>query len=285
MTRPPHTCSKHPEPVRACYASCRCRCYGCTAANSDAERQRTKQIAYGRWEPYVDAEPVRQHVRDLMAPKVGSTRGMGWKRIAEISGVPNSTLWKLLYGDEKRGRAPSKRCRHETAAKLLAVEEDLADGATVPSGPTLRKLQDMVEGGFAKAELGRYLTGNPGTRSLQIATRRYVTAGHAEAVHELHRRWKAGEIIPRGRHSRHEYGPPSPFPATPAPSRCVDCGDEPWHGGLRCEPCYFEHANPGATPTGCGTDAGYTAHRRRGEVPCQRCRDAHAQAHRLRQTA
>lgn len=241
MSRPKHTCVKHPYPARVCYVQCRCRCYACTAANSDAERHRAKQQAYGRWQPYVDAEPAREHVRSLMAPKVGSTRGMGWKRIADAAGVPRSTLWKLLYGDPKRGREPSKRCRPETAEKLLAVREDLADGASVPAGPTRRMLDAMVEGGFAKAELGRYLTGNPGAKSLQVATRRMVSVKHAEQVHELHRRWQAGEIIPRGRWNRHEYGPPSPFPATPAPPACEDCGGEPWLGGRWCWGHYQAH--------------------------------------------
>ena len=37
------------------------------------------------------------------------------------------------------------------------------------------------------------------------------------------------------------------------------------------------------TPTGCGTDAGYTAHRRAGETPCQACREAHTAANASRQ--
>ena len=35
-------------------------------------RNRVRQIAYGRWQPYVDAEPARQHVQALQANGIAS---------------------------------------------------------------------------------------------------------------------------------------------------------------------------------------------------------------------
>jgi hypothetical protein len=279
-----HRCDKnhrgaHGQGTHSCYSLCGCRCWDCCAARSEYERQRRKANAYGR-SLTVDAEPVRQHVRNLMCDgKRGAHhKGVGLKRIVKVSGVAQGTLWKLMYGAPDRD-GPSKKVRRVTAEKLLAVTpDDMADGATVPSGPTRRKLDEMVAGGFAKAELGRYLTGNVATKSLQVATARRVTVGTARKVDDLHARWKAGEIVPRGRSSRHEFGPPSPFPQTVSKGwvRCEECGGPPLAGGRWCLPCFQARAVP-RPRTGCGTDAGYTAHRRRGERPCAECRFAHSQ--------
>lgn len=235
-----------PEPYQyehgthACYTIDGCRCLPCRSAHTTYETKRVRDNAYRR-PRQVAAEPVRAHVRSLMAPRKGSSRGMGWKRIAETAGVPTGTVWKLLYGVPSEGRPPSRRVRVSTADALLAVTEDLADGATVPAKPTRKMLDAMVAGGFCKAELGRYVTGNPAAKSLQVATSRYVQVGTAEAVNELHRRWQAGEIVPRGKRSRHEHGPPSPFPATPGPPACEDCGADPWLGGRWCWDHYQQH--------------------------------------------
>lgn len=39
------------------------------------------------------------------------------------------------------------------------------------------------------------------------------------------------------------------------------------------------------TSSYCGTDTGYTYHRRNGEPTCQRCRDAHTRAEKAREAA
>lgn len=242
----PHTCQRDHKPSSTCYVGCKCRCDDCRAAIAANERRRTRAKAYGTFQPYVDAEPVRLHVRALMAPKVGSTAGMGWKRIAEVAGVPSGVMTKLLYGDATRGMPPSRRITRANAEKILGVEMLLADGATVQAGPTRRKLNAMIEGGFTKAELGRYITGDVRTRSLQIVPtgRGRTTVATARKVEKLYRDWKAGRIIPRGRTSRWQYGPPSPVPATPGVQtspvvgivneRCEHCGNKSLAGGRWC---------------------------------------------------
>ena len=55
---------------------------------------------------------------------------------------------------------------------------------------------------------------------------------------------------------------------------CWDCGAPSLAGGLRCLPCFLIVAEP--VRGGCGTNAGYTKHRRSNQVPCQACREAHA---------
>lgn len=136
--------------TRVKYVIDKCHCTPCKQANRDAENHRYRQQAYGRWEPYVDAEPARTHVRMLM------DYGYGWKRIAEMAGVGRGTVEKLLYGARHRGMQPSKGIRPETAAKLLAVRPDrerLGGAVKVDATGTRRRLQALVAAGWPQSQL------------------------------------------------------------------------------------------------------------------------------------
>ncbi|MFH9574267.1 hypothetical protein ACH4MG_27465 [Streptomyces sp. NPDC017454] len=129
-----------------------CRCLPCRVAASAYDRNRRRAIAYGRWQPFVDAEPVRQHVRAL------GEFGIGWMRLARLAGVSTGGLSKLLYGDRPRGLAPTKRVRPETALKILAVEpvlENLGDRTAIDGTGTRRRLQALVCAGWPQSELAR----------------------------------------------------------------------------------------------------------------------------------
>lgn len=132
-----------------------CRCRLCTDAANEYGRNMRRQQAYGRWQPYVDAQPARDHVTTLRAA------GMGPKRIAEVSGVPHGSLAKLLYGDKKRGLAPSKRIRPETEAKLLAVTPDPYPGGVVDGTGTRRRLRALVALGHTQSYLAQRLGRTP----------------------------------------------------------------------------------------------------------------------------
>lgn len=132
-----------------------CKCDACRKADRDYVNTRSRLIAYGRWQPYVDAEPVRQHVRMLMS------YGIGLQRVRALAGIPNGTMSKLLYGDGRRGLQPSKRVRTETAEKILAVRASLdavAPSALIDGTGTRRRLQALVAVGWPQIELAR-LTG------------------------------------------------------------------------------------------------------------------------------
>lgn len=131
-----------------------CKCGPCTATNRRYVARRARLIAYGQWQPYVDAEPVRQHIAQLRAA------GLGWRRIAQLSGVPNGSVSKLLYGDARRGMAPSKRVRPATAAAILAIRADLdVLGATVlvDATGTHRRMQALAATGWSFARLSARL--------------------------------------------------------------------------------------------------------------------------------
>lgn len=144
--------------TRTKYVHDKCRCDSCIEANRIAAEISRRQRLYGV-PAYIDAQPARDHVRHLGA------QGMGWKRVARAAGLSPSTVWKLLYGDPKRGREPNKRIRSATADALLSVELDLAGGAKVPSQGTRRRLQALVTIGYSQTFLaGRLgmLVGNLG---------------------------------------------------------------------------------------------------------------------------
>lgn len=171
------------------YVTEKCRCLHCKRANRDRNRRwaRTKAMAaLGMADPlWVDAEPVRRHVRSLMAA------GMGVPRIQQTSGVSKGVLTRLVYGAPGRGEAPSRKIRPGNAAKLLALrvprpaDSALADSALVDATGTRRRLQALVAVGWSGAELMRRI-GVIGTDFPKLAHRDRVLARTERAVRALY---------------------------------------------------------------------------------------------------
>lgn len=118
-----------------------CRCAACGEARRRYNARRELLILTGRWEPLVDAQPVRDHVRSLMAA------GLGWKRAADLAGLSRTVVKRLLYGHQIGGQGPSKKVRRATSVALLAVRADLdtlAAGANVDSAGIRRRAQALA---------------------------------------------------------------------------------------------------------------------------------------------
>lgn len=128
-----------------------CKCGPCRKVSRDYTSTRTRLIAYGRWQPYVDAEPVRAHIRML------STFGIGIQRTRVLAGMSNGSLCRLLYGrGEQRGQ--SRRIRTQTADRILAIRPSLdlaAPSALVDNTGTRRRLQGLVAIGWPQIDLAR----------------------------------------------------------------------------------------------------------------------------------
>lgn len=258
--------SHRPHGSRAKYVVERCRCKPCKKANRCEENHRTRQKTYGRWQPYVDAEPVRQHVRSLGA------YGIGWKRVANLAGVPISVVGKLLYGCPTRGMGPSKGLRAENAEKLLAVRavpENLGSAVAVEGAGIRRRLQALIAGGWPQAQLASRLSMGPGNfGTLLHAEGVEVVAATARAVTDLYEQmWRAApadhgvtlQAASRARNQARANG------WAPVGAWDDDTIDDP-------------SAHPDWTGL-CGTPQGYQAHQRNGLMPaCQPCRDARAEA-------
>lgn len=162
--------------TRARYVVDRCRCDACRQANGDYQRWRARQQAYGRT-PYVDAEPVRAHLRAL------SAAGLGWRRAAEQAGLATSVVSGLLYRDRAR-------CRRRTARALLAVRahpDRLGAAALVPAVGTQRRLQALVAIGWPQARLADRMGMLPGNFGRVISGPdlvRVSTARRAAALYD-----------------------------------------------------------------------------------------------------
>jgi transcriptional regulator with XRE-family HTH domain len=190
-----HKIADHQHGTRAAYVLDACRCLPCSAANAEAETARERQKAYGRYDRYVDAEPVRTHVLEL------GRQGMGLKRVAKAAGVSTGTLSKLVFGvyastgtgggrngPGRRVRRPSKRVLRTTAEKLLAVRLDLADGAKITAEDAIgvrRRVRALVALGWSQSKLADRL--GIQRSNFHLATdARGVTVATMRAVEELY---------------------------------------------------------------------------------------------------
>jgi hypothetical protein len=159
-----------------------CRCKVCTEAQRVYNAQRERKILYGQWQPFVDAQPAREHVLALVE------QGMSWKRTADLAGIAASTVSALLYG--KPGKQPPTRIRPQTATALLAVREALdsrTDMDRVDCSGTRRRIQALVAAGWSITKLGAEI--GITTANMHGSMRRaQVSAATARKVRDLYER-------------------------------------------------------------------------------------------------
>lgn len=136
-----------------------------------------RQKGYGRWQPFVDAGPARDHVRSVMA-----TSGIGWRRYADLADVPRTTVTYLLYG--RRGQLPA-RISPDNARKLLAIHASGASGITVPAIGAHRRIQALAVEGWPQIHLAPFIRTNRSYVST-ILTLDRVTAATAERVSDTY---------------------------------------------------------------------------------------------------
>ena len=246
-----------------------CRCYTCGWARAQYEDNREQAIRRGTWQPHVDAEPIRTHIRHLQACD------MGLRAIAAAAQVDRKRLQGIITGRPDRGTGPQEKVRPALAAAILAVEptlDNLAPSTLINPTGTRRRLHALVAGGWPQ----QHLAGQLGMTASNFGTmlrREHVLVRRARAVRGLYDAlWRANPA---------EYGA-SPAGITRARQHAAAQGWAPvgaWDDDSIDDPAAF----PDWTGQ-CGTAEGYAAHQRR-EIPyCQPCRDAKARYRReLRQ--
>jgi hypothetical protein len=142
-----------------------------TRRGRDAHRRR--MIAYGQWQPWVDAGPARERLiafRDA---------GIGRRRVGKLTGLHPSVISGILYGQAGR------QIRPETEAKILAVEPSPKLAARVDATGTHRRIQAMVASGRPLGQIGRRLGKDPkGFR--RILAQPTVEASTADGVRRLY---------------------------------------------------------------------------------------------------
>ncbi|MEU5155199.1 hypothetical protein [Glycomyces sp. NPDC021274] len=136
----------------------------------------------------MDAEPVRQHVRQLQAS------GLGYRRIAALAGTSEPLIFRLLHGVKSTGKPPTKNLRTDTAESILAVQPNLeavAEYAKIDGAGTRRRLQALVAHGWAQNLIAAEIGMTPGNLARVIRTPE-VTAKTARLVRAVYERmWDA----------------------------------------------------------------------------------------------
>lgn len=142
---------RHRHGTGTAYRLDRCRCRPCTSAVVEASGRRRRMVAYGQWEPFVDAEPVRRHVRSLI-----DEHGVSILTIADRAGVAEQVIRRLLYVIAPR-TSRSHRLRAANAAALLGVTGGNVRSTFAPACGTERRLRALVANGWSQTDLARRL--------------------------------------------------------------------------------------------------------------------------------
>jgi hypothetical protein len=238
-----------------------CRCYVCGYARAQYDDNRNRAIAYGTWQPWVDAEPVRVHIRHLQSC------GMGLRAIAAAASVDRKRLQGIITGRPERGTGPQEQVRPELAAAVLAVEptlENLAPSTLISPVGTRRRLRALVAVGWPQQLLAVRLGMPPGNFGTMLSCE-HVLVRRALAVRDLYDElWRADPA----EHGASQAG------ISRARKRAVENRWAPvgaWDDDTIDDPAAF----PDWTGK-CGTPDGYNLHYLNKIPYCQPCRDARA---------
>lgn len=271
--------SQREHGTRAKYFVEGCRCAPCRAANRAAAAERSRLLAYGKWHPWVDAEPVRTHLRYLQ------TCGMGLRAIGAAAGVHRKQLQSIVNGRPELGRGPQKVVRPALAATLLDVQptlDTLGASTVIPAAGTTRRLQALVAVGWPQTCLAKELGWAPNNLSALIVAPT-VMVRTARLVRDLYERlWKVDPLT----HGATQIG------VSRAKKRALQARWAPvaaWDDDAIDDPAAF----PDWTGR-CGTAEGYRDHYNHHIPVCDPCRQAamerrrhrvdRTQAHALRAT-
>ncbi|NUP16596.1 MAG: hypothetical protein HOZ81_10905 [Streptomyces sp.] len=246
---------------RAKYTIEKCRCKLCRLANREFENQRTRLLAYGRWEPWVDAQPVYAHICYLQAC------GMGLRAISAASKVDRKRLQAILNGRPERGTGPQEKVRPTLAAAVLAVEptlDNLSAHANINATGTTRRLQALVAVGWPQQHLADELGWTPTNLSARIVADT-VTVKTARTVRDVYDRVWNVDPLSHGA----SYGGITRAKNRAAEARWAPVGA--WDDDTIDDPAAF----PDWTGR-CGTAEGYRDHTHLHIPICDPCRQAGA---------
>jgi len=154
-----------------------CRCNACGWARYQYDSRRSRLVAQGRWQPYVDPAEARGHAERLRAG------GLGTRQIADLAGLNRKALQDVLNGR-------TRRIRPATHAAILAVPADaeLADKTVIPAEGTWRRVQALAAAGWSLTAQAREVGWQVGNYCA-LLKRPHLTAHTARLVRDLYGRW------------------------------------------------------------------------------------------------
>lgn len=131
-----------------------CKCETCRAGYCAWQRKRYRLRGYGTWQPFVDAEPVRQHILALHGD------GMSYASIAKAAGLYEATVTGFIYA--LSAKAPRKeRATPEVANRILAVAADPMLSGWLDATGTRRRIQALAASGWPMPSLAGPIGINP----------------------------------------------------------------------------------------------------------------------------
>lgn len=128
-----------------CYVNYGCRLPECADRYRAWNRNRTKAKRAGQWQPHVDAEPVRQHLRML------EQHDISIRQAALLAGVGARSLHPLFK------RPIRHTVRPEIAAAVLAIDPTKTAPTKVDPTGTGRRIQALVADGWPMNHLATHL--------------------------------------------------------------------------------------------------------------------------------
>ncbi|MFE9812351.1 hypothetical protein [Streptomyces sp. NPDC005548] len=150
-------------------------------ANARWQARRRRLIGYGQWEPFVDAEPARAHLKKIMAA------GMPIAVVCERLGLAQtSSLQHLMYG--RGGYGPARQVRRETSELILGYWpslDDFPEGSRIESLGTQRRVQALAVLGWPRHWMATRI-GMSATHFKKALNRDRVTLRLARAVTVLY---------------------------------------------------------------------------------------------------
>lgn len=157
-----------------------CSCFHCRVCHANYKTDRRRQMAYGLWQPWTDADPARRHVRELAA------KGLGYARIAKLAGLSKGAVENFVY--PRGGKPPVAQIRRATAEAILAVRAEpgnLAAGRLIDATPTRRRVEALMAIGWtAMAQAQR--SGLPRAVPAKALHSGYVHVATARAIAALY---------------------------------------------------------------------------------------------------
>lgn len=119
-------------------------------AGAYMQTRRRRLKAMGQWNPFMEAEPVRQHLREVTAT------GMSYAAISAHLGLPSeSSLQHLVWGRGKYG--PGSKVARETGEMILSfwpTLKDFPDAALIDGTGTRRRVQALGVRGWSRNWIG-----------------------------------------------------------------------------------------------------------------------------------
>lgn len=154
------------------------------AASARWQVRRRRLVAAGQWEPFVDAEPVREHLRKVNAA------GMSYTAICERLGLAHSSsLQHLVYGRGEYG--PGRHVRRETAELILSYWpslDDFPDSARIDPTGTRRRVEALAVRGWSRCAIAKKVGMQPAHFKKALGRER-VTARLARGVAAVYDAW------------------------------------------------------------------------------------------------